>query len=100
MVERLFLNRIDAKPSAPPIRSQHHLAAYIFAHEAKSAIAVFHDASSRAEIAMNARPVFYCMPVTPFQPAVLVIAGDEDAFFFSLCHGRHLKCALWLPSSV
>ena len=54
MIERLLLNRIDAKPGAAAISIQHHLPVAIDADEAKPAVPRIQATAARTEMALDA----------------------------------------------
>ncbi len=63
MIQWFFFNRIDTKTCAQAVGREHHFVALVFAHEAKTAIALFQLARSRAKVAKDALAVFNFMPV-------------------------------------
>src|SRR5262249_24312250 len=54
MVERLFLDRVDAKAGRAAIGREHHLIAAADAHEAEPALALVQLAVTRADVALDA----------------------------------------------
>jgi len=54
VVERLLLNRIDAKTGSPPVAGQHHAFIVCLSNEAKAALIRTQFAFARAEVALDA----------------------------------------------
>ena len=67
MVERLFLDRVDAKTGGATIGAQHHFAAEILAHEAEAALTFAQLAVTRTEVALDACVVFIPQRVPPLR---------------------------------
>src|SRR5439155_27308681 len=54
VVERLFLDRIDAESRGAAVGGEHHAAAFHLAHEAQAALAFVQLAVARAQVALHA----------------------------------------------
>jgi hypothetical protein len=54
VIERLFLDRINAEPRRAAIGGQHHRVAFALAHEAGAALALVQAAIARAQVALDA----------------------------------------------
>jgi hypothetical protein len=54
MVQRFFLNRINTKPAAPAIGSQHYPILNALPNETKSALAFLQFAKARTQLALDA----------------------------------------------
>ena len=57
VVERLLLDRVDAKARAAPVGGEHHRVADPLAHEAHAALALVQPAVARAQVALDATVV-------------------------------------------
>ena len=53
MMERLFLDRVDAEAGRTSVGRQHHTVAYPLAHEARAALAVAQFAIAWAQVALQ-----------------------------------------------
>ncbi len=54
VIERLFLDRIDAEPRRAAVGGEHHRIAFALAHEAGAALALVQAAVARAQVALDA----------------------------------------------
>lgn len=55
MIERLFLDRVDAESGGAAIRGQHHPVVNVLADETGTALACVQFAVTRAEVALESR---------------------------------------------
>src|SRR5262249_18349799 len=62
MIERLFLDRIDAEPATTAVSGQSHPVARSLAHETESALAFVEFAKARTEPAFDAPVGQHCPP--------------------------------------
>lgn len=63
MVERFFLNRVDAEAAGPAIGGEHNLVALPTAHKAQPSLAIAELTKTRTNVALDT-PVFDRMPVS------------------------------------
>jgi hypothetical protein len=62
VIQRLLLDRIDAKPAGPPVGREYDLTAFAGAHEAEAPLALLQFAKARTQIALDTA-VVEAMPV-------------------------------------
>ena len=75
MVERFFLDRVDAEAGGAAVGGQDHLAAYILAHEAQAALALVQLAVARAQVALDAAVV----ERVPVAAGIIGFGGVHDS---------------------
>src|SRR5690606_23871745 len=68
VIERLFLDGIDAKARRAAVAGQDHLAVEVLAHEAKSPLARLEVAVARAQVALNASVLARVPPAPGVHP--------------------------------
>ena len=77
MIERLFLDRIDAKSGRTPVRGEHDLLVLPGAHKAQPALAFVQLAIARTHIALDA-PIRQGMPIAAWVPRNRLIHATSD----------------------
>ena len=77
MIERLFLDRIDAKSGRTPVGGEHNLLVLAGAHKAQPALAFVQLAIARTDIALDA-PIRQSMPIAAWVPRNRLIHATSD----------------------
>src|SRR3974390_1643284 len=88
MIERFFLDRIDAKSGRTPVGGKHDLLVLPGAHKAQPALAFVQPAIARTDIALEA-PIRHGMPIAAWVSRNRLIHPTSD-----------LPCSSWTWSSV
>jgi hypothetical protein len=101
MIERFFLDGINAKACALAISRENHLSIEVLTNETEAAIALFQNASTRTKIAMDALAILNSMPPTSriadsaMRQAVLVpSSGCFDIFLTGHCSPIGRACSI------
>jgi hypothetical protein len=80
MIERLFLDRIDAKSGRTPVGGEHDLLVLPGAHKAQPALALVQLAITRANIALHAS-IRQSMPIASWVSRNQLIHAASDLTF-------------------
>ena len=80
MIERLFLDRIDAKSGRTPVGGEHNLPALPGAHKAQPALAFVQFAKARTDVALHAA-VRQSMPKAGWMARNRLIHAAPDLIF-------------------
>src|SRR5215469_10023458 len=80
MVERFFLDRIDAKSGRAPVGGEHNLLVLPDAHKAQPALAFVKPAIARTDIALDA-PIRQSMPIAGWMSSNRLIHPTSNLSF-------------------